>query len=951
MTIASNRDTDIRWHTLPPDEVARALDVDPEAGLPSSTALSRLTDDGPNALERAPARPVWRRVLGMLTEPMTVVLIVAALVSLLVSGEVETPIVILVVVVLNAALNLVQERRAETSLQALQDLTVVRARVRRDSWVTEVPAEDLVVGDVVLLEAGDAVPADGRLLEAAGLEVQEAALTGESAPTAKCAQALADADAGVGDRHDMLFMGTEVTRGRGVLAVTATGMATEIGRVADLLATAGRETTPLQRQIASLARLLTIVAAVVVAVVFATGLLRGAEVSELFLTAVSLAVATIPEGLTAVVAFTLAMGAARLARRGAIVKKLASVETLGATAHIGTDKTGTLTLNQMTARELYARERRFEITGEGYATDGELRATGDGPAPDVDGALLGMALCSDAVVRDAELIGDPTEGALVVLAAKGGVDVDSVRRAWPRAAEVPFDSDRKYMATLHRWTAADTRTGQLGRIRQAAGTDGAGGRLYVKGAPDVVLARATRLDTPDGAALLTEHERTGLDRLITDVGSRGLRVLAIAHRDLHGAEAAGMTDATTDPQRLDGFVTGLTLLALVALVDPPRPEARDAIAQAHRAGIRVHMVTGDHVGTAAAIATDLGIPGEPLSGSQLDELDDDHLARRAGGIGVLARVSPEHKIRMVEALRSDGSVVAMTGDGVNDAPALKEADIGVAMGITGTEVSKGAASMILTDDNFATIVAAVREGRGIYDNVVKFVRFQISTAWSFVLIFLTAGALGLAGGAPFAALQILWVNIIMDGPPAMALGLDRVEDDAMSRPPRPVRERILTLGRIGRVLFAAAIMAVGTLLVLALAPGPEPALGVATEVGTLAFTTFVLFQAVNLLNVRSTDTSVFSRYTLTNRALWIALAAVLLLQVLVVHVPPLQDLFGTTALNPGQWALAAAVASTVLWAEEARKALSRARRRNRGPGGPTARTPVSDHALAPSASG
>ncbi|MFW3171968.1 cation-translocating P-type ATPase [Geodermatophilus sp. CPCC 206100] len=928
MTVASDRDTP-RWHTLPSEEVASALDVDPHAGLSSSTARTRLVDDGPNALEPPRPRPVWRRVLGMLTEPMTVVLIVAALVSLFVSGEVETPVVILVVVVFNAVLNLVQERRAENSLQALQDLTVVRARVRRDAQVSEVPAEDLVVGDVVLLEAGDAVPADGRLLEAAGLEVQEAALTGESAPTAKRVQALADADAAVGDRHDMLFMGTEVTRGRGALVVTATGTATEIGRVADLLAAAGRETTPLQRQIGALARLLTLVAAVVVVIVFVLGLLRGAEVSELLLTAVSLAVATIPEGLTAVVAFTLAMGAARLAHRGAIVKQLSSVETLGATSHIGTDKTGTLTLNQMTARELYARQGRFEVTGEGYAVDGDLRPTGEGPAPDVRGALLGMALCSDAVARDGALVGDPTEGALVVLAAKGGVDVDSTRRAWPRAAEVPFDSDRKYMATLHRWSAADPRSGRLDGFDGTTGIDRPGGRLYVKGAPDVVLARATRLDTPDGAAPLTDPGRAGLDRLNAEAGSRGLRVLAIASRDLDGADAEAMTGAAGDPQQLDGFVTGLTLLALVAIVDPPRPEARDAIAQAQRAGIRVHMVTGDHVGTAAAIAADLGIPGEPLSGSEVDELDDDDLARRAAGIGVLARVSPEHKIRMVEALRSDGSVVAMTGDGVNDAPALREADIGVAMGITGTEVSKGAASMVLTDDNFATIVTAVREGRGIYDNVVKFVRFQITTAWSFVLIFLTAGVLGLAGGAPFAALQILWVNIIMDGPPAMALGLDRVEDDAMSRPPRPVRERILTPGRIGRILFSAVVMAVGTLLVLALTPGTEPALGLATEAGTLAFTTFVLFQAVNLLNVRGQDTSVFSRHTLTNRALWIALAAILVLQVLVVHLPPLQGLFGTTALDAGQWALAAAVASSVLWAEEVRKAIARARRRSR----------------------
>lgn len=915
------------WHTLTSAEAATRLSVDPAAGLSTADAEDRLREHGPNALDQQSPTPLWRRLVGLLKEPMTVVLLVAALVSLLVSGDLETPVVILVVVVFNAVLNLVQERRAENSLQALEDMTITRARVRRDGRVVQVDAEHLVPGDVVLLEAGDVVPADGRLLEAAGLEVQEAALTGESAPVGKAVAPVSDPGAAVGDRHGMVFMTTEVTRGRGVLVVTATGMGTEIGRVADLLSTAGGEDTPLQRQIAQLATLLTVVAGAVVVVAFVLGLVRGTPVSELFLTAVSLAVATIPEGLTAVVAFTLAMGAQRLARRGAIVKDLSSVETLGATSHIGTDKTGTLTLNQMTARELYAGEQRYEITGEGYATEGDLRPTGDGPAPDLTAALAAMALCGDAVVRDGELVGDPTEGALVVLAAKGGVDVDALRRGWPRAAEMPFDSDRKYMATVHRWDAAPADDATAGALRHGLPEGAGGARLLVKGAPDVVLSRASHVVTSGGPAPLDDERRRGLERLNADIGSRGLRVMAVAQRDLDGDETERVTGSAGDLDAFDGEVSGLTLLALVGIVDPPRPEVRDAIAQARRAGISVHMVTGDHLRTASAIAADLGIEGEAVSGAELDRVDDADLARRAPGTGVLARVSPEHKIRMVDALRADGSVVAMTGDGVNDAPALQQADIGVAMGITGTEVSKGAASMILTDDNFATIVAAVREGRGIYDNVVKFVRFQIGTAWGFVLIFLAAGVLGLAGGAPFTALQILWVNIIMDGPPAMALGLDRVEDDAMSRPPRPVHARILDRGRIARILFSAAIMATGTLLVLALTPGAEPALGAATPAGTLAFTTFVLFQVFNLLNVRSREGSVFSRHTLTNRVLWIALACILVLQVLVVHLPALQGIFDTTALTAGQWATAVAVASSLLWAEELRKAVTRARHR------------------------
>ena len=921
------------WHVLERAQAAAALAVDPGRGLDDAEVRRRLAETGPNALEQAPPTPAWRKVLALLAEPMTIVLLAAAVVSAVVSRELETPIVILVVVVFNAILNLVQESRAEGSLRALQDLTVTRATVRRDGEITQVDADGLVPGDVVLLEPGDVVPADGRLIEAAGLEVQESALTGESAPVAKDVAALQDAAASLGDRSDMAYMSTAVTRGRGVMLVTATGMGTEIGRVAGLLDSAGRETTPLQRQIAQLAGFLSAIAGVVIVIVFVLGLLRGVAPADLFLTAVALAVATIPEGLTAVVTFTLAMGAGRLARRGAILKRLSSVETLGSTAHIATDKTGTLTLNQMTARELFAGQRLFEVTGEGYSTDGELRATGEGPAPDVRHALLGMALASEAVLRDGEVVGDPTEGALVVLAAKGGLDVDAVRRAWPRVAEIPFDSDRKYMATFHPWAVvrgeapADPEAAAI-LAEWAEGLvpgESGGARVFVKGGPDVVLARCVWLDTPTGRIPLDEAQRERLTALTAQIGSRGLRGMAIAQGEVDAGETDLAALGALTPEELAERLGDLTLLAMVGIVDPPRPEARDAIAQAHEAGITVHMITGDHVGTAAAIAGDLGIGGEAVSGAVLDDLDDAQLAERARGFGVIARVSPEHKIRLVDALRSDGSVVAMTGDGVNDAPALKQADIGIAMGITGTEVSKSAASMILTDDNFATIVAAVREGRGIYDNVVKFVRFQIATSWGFVLIFLVAGAIGLAGGAPFTALQVLWVNIIMDGPPAMALGLDRPDPGVMRRPPRAVGERILTRARIGRIALSAVVMAAAALAVLELAPGPEPAAEVATTAGTLAFTTFVLSQVFNLLNVRSREASVFTRATLTNRALWISLAAIVVLQVAVVQVPVLQGFFTTTSLTGGQWLVAAAVASSVLWVEEGRKAVSRLR--------------------------
>ena len=919
------------WHTMSPEEVVARLDVDPRHGLDTGMALRRLAEHGPNALVTAARAPTWRRILRLLAEPMTVVLILAAAVSALVTRELETLIVILAVVTFNAVLNLVQERRAEDSLRALQDMTVTGARVRQGGRVTEVDATGLVPGDVVLLQAGDVVPADGRLLDAAGLEVQEAALTGESDPVAKDEKTRPAFDAALGDRVDMAYMSTAVTRGRGVLLVTATGMGTAIGRIAGLLSTAGREQTPLQRQIAQLAMFLSIVAGVVVAVVLVLGLLRGTPVADLFLTAVSLAVATIPEGLTAVVAFTLAMGAARLAHRGAIIKSLSSVETLGSMAHIATDKTGTLTLNAMTARELFALQRLFRISGEGYRTDGELEVTGSDPAPDVRAALLGMALASEAVVRDGALVGDPTEGALVVLACKGGLDVDAVRRQWPRVAEIPFDSARKYMAPFHHWGSRPTGApaGPGGRdgdwLRDLVPPDTDRTRVFVTGAPDVVLGRASMLDTPDRAVPLDDEQRERLQQLYEEIGSGGLRVLAVAHRDLAPEEVDLDTAADALPEDLERHVRDLTLLALVGIVDPPRPEVRYAVRTAQRAGIAVHMVTGDHVGTASAIARDLGLTGEATSGPALDAMDDDELRRVVGDLGVLARVSPEHKLRMVEALQADGSVVAMTGDGVNDAPALKQADIGIAMGITGTEVSKTAAAMILTDDSFATIVSAVREGRGIYDNVVKFVRFQIATSWGFVIIFLTAGFTGLAGGAPFTALHVLWVNIIMDGPPAMALGLDRPEPDVMDRPPRRTGEPILTRSRVGRIILAATVMGVGTLAVLMLAPGTEPAHDSAITVRTLAFTTFVLFQLVNLLNVRSRERTVFSRRTLTNRALWIALVGVLVLQIAVVHLPLLQGFFDTTPLTAAQWGVAVAVASSLLWVEEVRKAISRRR--------------------------
>ncbi len=904
-------------HRLPGHAVAAALGSDLHHGLDAATAAARLADVGPNRLAEAVRVPGWRRFLGQFTDLLILILLAAAVVSFAVSGELKTPIVVLVVVFLNAVIGFVQENRAEASLEALRRMLTTTSRVRRDGHLLNVPRAELVPGDIVLVEAGDRVPADGRLLVAVNLEVEEAALTGESHPTTKDTAPVELDDAPLGDRTCMVYLNTTVTRGRGELVVTATGMSTEIGRIAGLLRATEAERTPLQRQLDRLAHQLAVLAGVIVAAVFAIGLLRGQSVGDLFLTAVALAVASIPEGLPAVTAVTLAIGVSRMAQEHAIVKRLASVETLGCTSVICSDKTGTLTLNQMTARAVVLQDRVHHVTGEGYSPEGRIEhEPGDEPVS-LSAALLPMALCNDAVVRRGddgtwELVGDPTEGAMVVLAAKGGIDVADLRARHPRLAEVPFDSAAKLMATFHDLVDDEGR-----RVV----------RLLAKGAPDVLIGRSSRAIGPDGAAEPIERVADDLHAHNRRLAEEGLRVIAVAQRDLEPDDWEHVRSLGTDPAEL---VHDLTLLALVGIVDPPRPEAMAAIADATAAGIRVKMITGDHAGTAAAIGRELGLGGPDghlvaVTGAELDRMSEAQLEAHIDDIAVFARVAPEHKLRLVAALQAKGNVVAMTGDGVNDAPALKKADIGVAMGITGTEVTKEAATMVLTDDNFATIVRAVRRGRTIYDNIVKFVRFQLSTTLGFAALFLLAAIFGIADGKPFTAIAILWVNLIMDGPPAMALGLDRGDPDIMRRRPRPLDERILTAPRWWAIGTSATVMALGTLAVLAWAPGAEPQAGVPTVAGTMAFNTFVLFQFFNILNARSDHRTVFSRQTLTNDKLWLALGAVLVLQVTATHVGFMQSVFDTTSISLEQWAIAVGVASSVLWVEEARKLLVRVR--------------------------
>ncbi|MBZ0096738.1 MAG: cation-translocating P-type ATPase [Sulfuricella sp.] len=858
-------------------------------GLTEAEARLRLEHHGPNRLKEKPPRPAWMKFLDQFKDLLVIVLIGAAALAGAI-GNLKDAVVILIVVVFNACLGFYQEHRAEATLAALKKMLAQHARVRRGGEVMEIAAEDLVPGDILLLEAGDRIPADARVLAAHNAEVAEAALTGESHAVGKHADALPPGEHPLAERFNMVFMNTVVTRGRVEALVAATGMETEMGRITDLLETAQETPTPLQIQLDGLGKRLAIIASVVVTLIFVLGILRGDPLVQTIMTSIALAVAAIPEGLPAVVTVTLAIGMHRMAKNRAIVKKLSAVETLGSTSVICSDKTGTLTLNQMTARKLFYRSRRFVASGEGYAGEGGISAEDGQPPPDFLPLLAPAALCNESRIRAGELIGDPTEGALLALAMKGGVEPDSLAEHSPRIAEIPFDSAHKFMATFHH--------------------DGEWVRMFVKGAPDVLLARAgSHLDAA-AESPLDAAARAAFEAENARLAGQAMRVLAVASRDI----PAQQFDPAGD---LMEWAQQLTLVGLVGIIDPPRPEARDAIRLCKRAGIQVKMITGDHAITAAAIARELGLEGAVLTGAELDRLDVAELSRHIEETAVFARVAPEHKVKIVQALKARGHVVAMTGDGVNDAPALKNADIGVAMGITGTEVTREAATMVLTDDNFATIVGAVKEGRTIYDNIVKFVRFQLSTNVGAILTVLGAQLMGLP--TPFTAIQILWINIIMDGPPAMTLGLEPARPGIMNELPRSTEARILTLPRFWHLLAYGAIMAAGTIGMFSYGlqtGGQAYAL-------TLAFTTFVLFQFFNVFNARAEHGTAFNRQFFANGKLWSALIGVVGLQVVVVHWGPAQAIFSTVDLSLHDWGLAGLTAASVLVLEEARKLAAR----------------------------
>jgi len=890
-------DGTVTWHALDTTAALQRQEVTIDHGLTAGEVEARRGRYGPNKFAEAAKEPRWQAFLRQYKDPMQIVLLGAGILSLFLPGQVPTGIVLIGLTLLNAAMGLSQEGKASASVAALQKMMVVKAKVRRDGSLVEVPMEELVPGDIVNIEAGDLVPADGRILTAATLEIDESALTGESLPVPKQVESV-DADAGLGDRVDLAFMNTQVTRGAGTLLVVATGMSTEVGHISDMLQVTTDDVTPLTRQLNTLTNQILIIAGVALAISIGLGLWRNTPFNELFLTAIAFAVSAIPTGLPAVVTAILSMGTTKLADAGAIVKRLRSVETLGSTSAINSDKTGTLTLNQMTAVQMAVVGGRYAISGEGYSTVGQITHVGGQGDQPLDHLMLPMALCADAEVRDGALVGDPTEGALVVLAAKGGVDPALTREQYPRVATLPFDAAYKFMATFHRMT-------------NKAGKEVI--RCYVKGAPDQLLERALSALSPDGKSYRIDKDRAAKYLAENDrLGAQGLRVLATAQRDFDPAKF----DPNAD---LLPLIADLELLALVGIVDPPRAEARDAIAKAHAAGIQVRMITGDHAITAEAIARQLGITGEAITGAEFSAMSDDEADRRIDDIGVIARVAPEDKVRLVQILRRKGHIVAMTGDGVNDAPALKMADIGVAMGITGTEVSKEAAVMILTDDNFATIVKAVELGRALYDNLMRYIRFQMASLFGFIGTFLGASIFNILGGVPFLPLQTLWINFTVTVFQAVGLGYSKPRLGLMEEPPRPKEQVILPRPLAVWLIAVGLVFAAATLGVIVWASDRFDV----TVGHTMGLVTFSLFHVFFSLETANEDRTIFSSELLENPTLLKASGLSLLTVFLATTFGPLERLLDTTELTIDQWALCIVVAASIIVVAEVRKVFRR----------------------------
>jgi Ca2+-transporting ATPase len=908
------------------------LHTDAERGLSAQESVRRLATVGPNELTARPALPVWRKFLAQLTNALVMLLMFAALISAVlwfIERDSDLPyeaIAILAIVFLNAIMGYFQQSRAEQAVAALRQMAAAQATVIRDGQGSRLPASELVPGDVILIEEGDAIPADARLVQSTALQTAEAPLTGESLPVFKDTDVIVE-EAQAGDRHNMVFSGTAVTYGHGRAIVTGTGMRTEMGRIAGMLEQAPDEPTPLQRELDRVGRILGIAVIAIAVVMIATVLLYEdvdgpTALFEVLILGVALAVAAVPEGLPAIVTAVLAVGVQRMAARNAIMRNLSAVETLGSADVIASDKTGTLTRNEMTVRWIVTASGRVELTGIGYSPVGDVRGAEGSVAGALRAELIRTLSAADrannAVLQERDgrwfVQGDPTEGALIVAAHKAGLTQDTLDARYRRLGEVPFSSERKLMSTVH--TDAERRESL---------------RAFTKGAADVLLSRCSHELVGNAARPMTAERRNAILSTNEQMAGEALRTLGVAFRSLpEGSSPKSGFD--------DAIEHDLVFLGLIGMMDPPREEAKTAVTRARAAGIRPIMITGDHPRTAAVIAAELGISGDgrAISGSELENMAEAELDLAVRDVSVYARVNPHHKLRIVKALQRGGMTVAMTGDGVNDAPALKTADIGVAMGITGTDVSKEAADMVLADDNFASIVAAVEEGRAIFSNIRKFLRYLLSSNIGEVMTMffgvLLADAVGLhsTGGGkvvlPLLASQILWINLVTDGAPALALGVDPTDSDTMNKPPRPRGEGVITSRMWAGVFFVGAIMAVGTLGILdaSLPGGFLEGLGSIEYGQTMAFTTLTMFQLFNVLSARSDERSAFEGL-FANGWLWGAISLSICLHLAVIYVPFLQAAFSTVPLSVGDWFACTVVASSVLWLRELSKLVLRSR--------------------------
>ena len=875
------------WYALSPDAVAAALGVDPAAGLGAARAVGLLRDNGPNSLPEEKPQPGWRRFLGQYRSYMQIILIVAALVSLLIS-EWSTGVLLILLTILNAVVGMRQEGKAESAMNALKSMMKATARVRRDGSESVIPAEQVVAGDVALIAAGDEVPADGRIIVASALQIDESALTGESTPAAKSAVTLPEEKLGPGEQANMAFMNTPVTHGSGIMIVTGTGTGTELGKISGMLSATAVDESPLTREMNRLTLWIAAAAGLTMVIMFALGRARGDAWDELFTAAVSLAIAAIPEALPTVAQMILSVGGVDLAKRNAIVKDLPSVETLGFTSAINSDKTGTLTMNQMTAVEVVDPVDRYTISGTGYGLEGKIHHAA-GSTDTIEEAILPYLVASDARLVDGKVVGDPTEGALLVLGCKAGLDIEATRERLPRLATLPFDPSYKLMATFNSCVDASGRPVV---------------RCFVKGAAPAVMARAASALAGGASipwdAVLREKAQAHVERM----ESAGQRVMAAATRDLD-------PDGFDPDGDLLGYVTGLQMASLVGMVDPPREESAVAVSAAQAAHIRVRMVTGDDVITGAAIAKQLGIDGEAVLGAEFAALPESDRLARIDGIGVVGRVAPEHKVLLAETLKKKGHVVAMTGDGVNDAPAIKAADIGIAMG-TGTEVAKNAGRMILSDDNFATIVFAVEQGRKIYDNLTKYIRFVLVLLVAFVLTFLGATLFNIAAGEPFTPAQVLWIHFIVNAPFGFALGFDKETPGLMTLRPRHRGQSVLTTGMIVTVGLAGLAITIGLLSMIAVG---QHIFGSVSVGQSIAFTSFALCLIVAAVESRSESETALTTATFDSKQMNWAMLGEFVLAVLVTQLDVFNRLLGTTQINLRQfaWALVPAIALLLLW--------------------------------------